>query len=944
MIISKDVQDVLEGVHYFLSVTLRCERLGIAAEGERRGLVGRLEALTHTHPAISLSLPRNPSAASLPYLPMDTPPMLGVQQVHPSESSSGGSNSYSNSSNSGDGMVMAKGMGVLAGGASTLPASLRQQRQEELEEEEIYEEFDEPEDVPVVMARMEQQQQQQQMAVVEARREDLDDREDGEDVYMEAVEAIPFSNIIASCEKHGTVNKRTKGLLRNLKSYHIVAANGRLYLYLRDTDERQRKTIDLTGYTARSATGEDIRDQRKRDSAFEIVGPGKKTHTFVARTARDKQDWLEALERTLKMGRSQTNHTKISPFILTGSANTNLNTTKNIAPTQTGYQGKSHTLPASQGLGANPSEEYFYYHDVADDELDEVYEEINSEVTCDSLPPPPQSLLSVTPPPPPPPPHSLISSLPPPLPTHPAPSPVPPSHPPPPPPPEELPDYDPVCPENLVPPSVPFFLPKQTPPGRPPLPAMLQDRLNSQSSRPLPDAPTDHGEESDDSVGIYCEIEEDVLEMARENYRKALEAVHGSGDGKRTLTNGEVKQQQGSSQPPLLPARASGNSLVGFLSDEIFQNISNFGSTSPSRFPSGERPNVIKTPPKLPPKGVPPAAPDDDDSEYKVPISTTMDSEYQVPPSNPVPTDPASSGTSKPVTTISGPLQPSSQLYQVPPVQTIMSIKPSGKERRTSVVDAQAKPLSSFLTSKEDPYSKNKLKDQVQHFENPSDNKTNTEPRPSQGTSVKDMIAKLNKNKTTGKNQSLKIIEEKSSPSSNTSNNNTATESGKVEECGENVFPKPNELKPGKPFVPPRPTALINCSPEKQKSVSPMLEQQQQRDSGTGSETGVCTDDEHYETPEDMGLDFGPNTQGQVMSQRDTNIVPPDNNNSEEGDVYVAKFAFVATIDQALSFSRGDQLVILDTSGNSGWWRASFKGRQGVVPREYLKKKEEGKS
>ncbi|KAK3890114.1 hypothetical protein Pcinc_005920 [Petrolisthes cinctipes] len=915
-------------VHYFLSVTLRCERLGIAAEGERRGLVGRLEALSRTHPAISLSLPRNPSAASLPYLPMDTPPMLGVQQVHPSESSSGGSNSYSNSSNSGDGMVLAKGMGVLAGGASTLPASLRQHRQEEEEEEEIYEEFDEPDDAPVVMAKMEpQQQQQQQMAVVEARREDLDDKEDSEDVYMEAVEAIPFSNIIASCEKHGTVNKRTKGLLRNLKSYHIVAANGRLYLYLRDTDERQRKTIDLTGYTARSATGEDIRDQRKRDSAFEIVGPGKKTHTFVARTARDKQDWLEALERTIKMGRSQANHAKISPFILIGSANTNLKTPKSIAPTQSGYQGKSHTLPASQGLSANPSEEYFYYHDVADDELDEVYEEINSEVICDSLPPPPQSLLSVTPPPP-----QSLSPLPP-LPTLPAPSPVPPSHPPPPPPAEELPDYDPVCPENPGPPSLPFFLPKQTPPGRPPLPAVLQDRLNSQSSRPLPDAPTDHGEESDDSVGIYCEIEEDVLEMAKENYRKAMESGAGSGDGERTLTNGEVKQQ-GSSQPPLLPARASGNSLVGFLSDEIFQNISNFGSTSPNRFPSGERPSIISTPPKLPPKGLPPAAPDDDDSEYKVPISTTMDSEYQVPPSNPVPTDPESSGASKPVRIISGPLQPPSQLYQVPPVQTIMSIKPSGKERRNSVVDGQAKPLSSFLTSKEDPYSKNKLKD----FENPSDNKTNTEPRPSQGTSVKDMIARLNKNRTTGESQSLKIIEETSSPSANAGSNNTATESAKVEECGENVFPK----LPGKPFIPPRPTGLINCSPDKRKSVSPVLEQQ--RDSGTGSETGVCSDDEHYETPEDMGLDVSPNTQGQEMSQRDSNIALPDNNNSEEGEVYVAKFAFVATIDQALSFSRGDQIVILDTSGNSGWWRASFKGRQGVVPKEYLKKKGEVKS
>lgn len=46
------------------------------------------------------------------------------------------------------------------------------------------------------MAKMEPQQQQQQVGMVEAKRDDLDDKEDGDDVYMEAVEAIPFSTII----------------------------------------------------------------------------------------------------------------------------------------------------------------------------------------------------------------------------------------------------------------------------------------------------------------------------------------------------------------------------------------------------------------------------------------------------------------------------------------------------------------------------------------------------------------------------------------------------------------------------------------------------------------------------------------------------------------------------------------------------------------------------
>lgn len=52
-------------------------------------------------------------------------------------------------------------------------------------------------DAPVIMAKMEPLQQQQVgVSVVEAMRDDLDDKEDGENVYMEAVEAIPFSTII----------------------------------------------------------------------------------------------------------------------------------------------------------------------------------------------------------------------------------------------------------------------------------------------------------------------------------------------------------------------------------------------------------------------------------------------------------------------------------------------------------------------------------------------------------------------------------------------------------------------------------------------------------------------------------------------------------------------------------------------------------------------------
>lgn len=47
----------------------------------------------------------------------------------------------------------------------------------------------------------------------------------------------------ATCDKHGVLIKKTKGLLRNMKTYQCVAASGVLYLYLKETDERQRKVM-----------------------------------------------------------------------------------------------------------------------------------------------------------------------------------------------------------------------------------------------------------------------------------------------------------------------------------------------------------------------------------------------------------------------------------------------------------------------------------------------------------------------------------------------------------------------------------------------------------------------------------------------------------------------------------------------------------------------------
>lgn len=903
MILSKDLQEILEGVHYFLSEALPAEPLSGKLECLRRGLVLQLEALSISYPILRI---RARSSASLPYLAMDQGNIHGVQHRSESMSSgSSGSNSYSNSS-SGDGLVVGPGRG----GCATLD---RQHLQQNFLQDEEYEDFQDSKGDNGILEEK-----------TERGRYDADEREDIDDVYMESVEPVSFSNVIATCDKHGILVKKTKGLLRNVKNYYCVAASGLLYLYLKETDERQRKTIDLTGYSARVATGEDIRDQRKRDAAFEIVGPGKKTHTFIARTARDKVEWLAAIDRTIKSGRNRT-PTSVSSVVETvqnanGSGDTHAGNTEHILPPKA-----PPPLHMIQKRDGKPAEEYFYYHDVASDVKEEVYEPVGSEGVIashfETLPPPPPSLLT---------PQST-----------------------------ELPDYDPVCPDDLPPPLPEGPLPStpklgRQPPGRPPPPTVVQDRINKQAGRPLPEAPSEPSEVVDDPIGIYCEIEEDEFETSQENLFKDIES------GKENniveainLKNSdhETKSKQGcmlseglpnqkNTEAPPLPSRASSNSLVGFFSDEIFINISELSPAHHShRYPS-RSPNP-KTPPRLPPKGIPFVPTTDDDSEYKVPTVLGIDSEYQIPPSNPIPTEAVEKEGSEAIHAISGPIPTASQIYQVPPTQTIVSIKPSTNERRNSIVDEHSKPLSSFFSGKDDPYPKNNLKALTKRFENMSDSQPVDELKdvkwPGHGTSVKDMIARLNKNKNMTEKDQPKTKEEPLHQPL-TIDDKVDGEPHKSDPSHESVLTATDtEQKLVKPALPPRPHNLLNGNTLTQKNMPPIKENQS---SDSKTENGNVSDDDHYETPDDNSFDNAFQQDSRETSQTKDTTVLREITPETAGDWYVAKFAFVATIDQALSFNRGDPVFVHDTSGSSGWWRATCKGRSGLVPREYLKKKE----
>ncbi|KAK7063314.1 hypothetical protein SK128_007887 [Halocaridina rubra] len=734
-----------------------------------------------------------------------------------------------------------------------------------------------------------------------------DDLDENDDVYVDSHEAVPFSSAVATCDKHGMLAKKTKGILRNMKNYHCVICNGMLYLYNKESDERQRKTIDLTGYMARVATGEDIRDQRKKDAAFEIVGPGKKTHTFIARTARDRGEWLGAFVRSIKAGRSKTLPAMRSLSGIIGNLSKDINE----------FSIPKSTL-STQKECERSGDEDFYYHDVAEEE---VYEVIGPEGTVFGIPVEntevtPTKLI-----------HETSDET------------------------ENQEDYDPVSPED-IPPPLPEVAPpcvqtmQKKPPERPPLPASMQNRVNLSTTRPLPDAPKDANYNSYDPGGIYCEIEEDSFENEPEStdVPRSFENVNQSAstvDGKKPrAVSADGLPKDTDSLSPTVSSRASTNSLVGSFSEEILMNLSdsNLSQHMPHKYTLRYANNRNQTPPKLPPKGIPYPPVDIDDCEYKVPASMLIDTEYQVPP-NPIPTE---VDDKKSVHETLGSVPPYSQMYQVPQSQTIVAVKSTNDDKKDAVIEKQSRPLSYLVSEKEDTLTNSKLKALTERFETKHTLGTkDVKDRPmTHGTSVKDMIARLNNNRGVEENDSIvKLKDLGTQATASTVKSQSGDDATKhVANSNSNSV---EENRVGKPSLPPRPQNLPNISNTASKRPGDI----ENKDTLDIAEK-ITEADDYYETPEGNSFDSS-SQENCIASTVDVTapwLVKSDQSAITEpekiGEWYVAKFAFVATIDQALSFSRGDLILVHEASGSSGWWKATIKGRSGVVPKEYLKKKD----
>lgn len=117
---------------------------------------------------------------------------------------------------------------------------------------------------------------------------------------------IPASEM-SKADKTGFLEKKGKerlgGLLSPFQKRWCAVRDGVLFLYEKPTDKRQKGQIALTMYEARPFVYAS-KDASKKDAAFEIVCPGKKTYQFIAFNTKDMKQWISAIEKNSQVSAS----------------------------------------------------------------------------------------------------------------------------------------------------------------------------------------------------------------------------------------------------------------------------------------------------------------------------------------------------------------------------------------------------------------------------------------------------------------------------------------------------------------------------------------------------------------------------------------------------------------------------------------------------------------
>ncbi|GFR07937.1 src kinase-associated phosphoprotein 2 [Trichonephila clavata] len=129
---------------------------------------------------------------------------------------------------------------------------------------------------------------------------------------------IPASDLY-SCDKAGYLDKKKrdsiKGWLNPFQKRWCAVKENVLYYYEKTTDRKQKGSIILTGYEARSLL-DDSKEGKKYNHCFELVCPGKRTYQFSAPSEKDLQQWIIAVEKNSKIltqAKSVNKELQISP-------------------------------------------------------------------------------------------------------------------------------------------------------------------------------------------------------------------------------------------------------------------------------------------------------------------------------------------------------------------------------------------------------------------------------------------------------------------------------------------------------------------------------------------------------------------------------------------------------------------------------------------------------
>lgn len=266
------VRDFVKDVNTFLSVDLHNEKLSPAASSAKTELQQKLQRLCQEYPRLLLSLditsaeqmqgwklPR-PLSSPHPYIDMQVGGVLAAPRDVPVEKPSNADDSNNDYVYSEAVLLEDTPEEVAEPTGAKTPKAALSRTSSELEEQ--------TEDGPLV--------------------------------------DIPASEM-SKADKTGFLEKKGKerlgGLLSPFQKRWCAVRDGYLFLYEKPTDKRQKDQIALTMYEARPFVYAS-KDASKKDAAFEIVCPGKKTYQFIAFNVKDMKQWISAIEKNSQISSS----------------------------------------------------------------------------------------------------------------------------------------------------------------------------------------------------------------------------------------------------------------------------------------------------------------------------------------------------------------------------------------------------------------------------------------------------------------------------------------------------------------------------------------------------------------------------------------------------------------------------------------------------------------